>query len=85
MTPTEFHDACYAACYECPQFRGYDEDEDTEFVNLPKKGMFAVVKFWRTNEILWEHGYYQALPEECQELFDKIDELLDQAIRDALK
>ena len=89
MTPREFHDACHEACYECPQFRGYDDDmtlgEWGEFGDIPKKGMAHVIKFWRGNEILWEHGYSAALPQEVQGLFEKIDKLLDAAIKEALK
>lgn len=89
MTPKEFHEACHEACYECPQFRGYDDDtifgEWGEFGKIPNKGMVHVIKFWRDNEILWDSGYSAALPEEIQDLFAKIDELLDAAIRKALE
>lgn len=89
MTPKEFHQACHEACYECPQFRGYDDDshfgEWGEFGKIPKKGMIHVIKFWRDNEILWDEGYSAALPEEIQGLFAKIDELLDKTIKEALK
>ena len=89
MTPKEFHEACHEACYECPQFRGYDDDtkfgEWGEFGKIPNKGMAHVIKFWRDNEILWGSGYSAALPEEIQDLFAKIDELLNAAVRKALK
>ncbi len=88
MTPEEFHDACHEAILQCPQFRGYDDDTRFhgfgEFGKIPKKGMLAVVKFWRDNEILWDSGYSEELPQECLELFEKIDSLLDKAIKEAL-
>ena len=88
MTPKEFHEACHEACQECPQFRYYDDDsqfgEWGEFGDIPKKGIVNVVKFWRENEILWEYGYSECLPCEVKDLFDRIDALLDDAIRKAL-
>lgn len=88
MTPTEFHEACHEACFSCPQFRGYDDDtifdEWGEFGNIPKRGMVKVVKFWRDERILWEMGYSEELPQDIQDLFERIDALLDEAIRKAL-
>lgn len=88
MSPAEFHEACHEACLQCPQFRGYDDDttlgEWGFFGDIPKKGIVNVVKFWRDNEILWDSGYSAALPQEIQDLFGRIDALLDEAIRKAL-
>jgi len=47
--------------------------------------MINVIKFWRGNETLWEHGYSAALPQEVQDLFERVDSLLDNAIKEALK
>lgn len=88
MKPREFHEACHDACMECPQFRGYDDDtyfhEFGEFGDIPRKGMRTVIKFWKDNEILWQSGYSSALPQEIQELFSRIDALLDEAIKKAI-
>lgn len=89
MTPKEFHEACHAAIQECPQFHGYDDDMYIdgwgEFGNIPKKGWVAVIRFWKEEPLLWESGYDQALPEDVQELFDKVEKLLDAAIKEAVK
>ena len=89
MTPKEFHEACHNACLECPQFRGYDDDthigEWGEFGKIPDKGMVYVIKFWKDNDLLWGSGYSEALPKEVQDLFEKIDTLLDAAIREAIR
>lgn len=89
MTPSEFHEACHEACMQCPQFRGYDDDtlvgEWGAFGDIPKKGIVKVIKFWRDDRLLWDMGYSECLPEEIQDLFAKIDTLLDKAIKEALK
>lgn len=89
MTPRDFHEACYDAICECPQFRGYDDDMYIagwgEFGEIPNKGWVKLIRFWKEEPLLWESGYEQALPEEVRDLFDKIDRLFDQAIKDALK
>ena len=57
MTPKEFHEACHEAICSCPQFQGYDDDQYFqgfgEFSKIPKKGMLAVIKFWRKDDLLW--------------------------------
>ena len=89
MSPTEFHEACHDACLECPQFRGYDDDTIFhgfgEFGNIPKKGMMKVIKFWRDDRLLWEMGYSECLPTEVLEIFDRIDELLNEAIKQVME
>ena len=89
MTPREFHDACHDAICECPQFDPYDDDQEIlgwgEFGNIPKKGWVKTIRFWKENDLLWDMGYSQCLPEEVQELFDKVDRLFEQAIKEALK
>ena len=89
MTPKELHEACYDAICQCPQFRCYDDDmhfqEFGEFGDIPKKGIVNVIKFWREDKYLWELGYSEELPQECLDLFEKIESLLEKAIKDALK
>ena len=84
MTPKEFHEACYEAICECPQFRGYDDDTMFvgygEFGDLPKKGWRKLIQFWKQEHLLWDMGYSKALPQEVQDLFDQIDTLFYEAI-----
>ena len=87
MTAQELHAACYAAMCECPQFRGWDDDGEFagygEFGKIPRKGMYRTVQFWREwGDLLWEHGYASALPQEAQELFETIDGVIAQAVKD---
>ena len=87
MTPKEFHEACHEACLQCPQFRGYDDDQQFRgrpgtFGSVPKKGMYAVYKFWKDDALLMEHGYYKALPSEAQEIFDNIEAVIEKAIKE---
>ena len=89
MTPKEFHESCHEAICSCPQFQGYDDDQYFEgfgeFSKIPKKGMLAVIKFWREDDLLWDKGYSEELPEECLQLFEEIDSLIEKAIKKALK
>lgn len=90
MTAEELHAACYAAVCECPQFEQWDDDSQFagygEFGSIPRKGLYHVVKFWREHgELLWEYGYDQALSSEARELFEEIDQVIDDAIRNHFK
>lgn len=89
MTPREFHEACYDAICECPQFQGYDDDTYFEgygeFGNIHKKGLHKVIKFWMDDDLLWNKGYSEALPQEVLEVFERIDSLVNKAIKEALK
>jgi hypothetical protein len=85
MTPQEFHDACHYACLQCPQFPGYDDDQmfmgaDTPFGDIPKKGMYAVYQFWKDDALLMERGYFNALPEEVKDIFNRIEKVIAAAI-----
>jgi hypothetical protein len=86
MTPQEFHEACHDAICECPQFRPYDDDQEIqgygEFGKIPKRGWVKLIKFWKDEPLLWESGYEEALPEEVQELFEKVDSLFEKAIKE---
>lgn len=87
MTPKEFHEACHNACLECPQFQGYDDDQQfqggsTAFSKIPKKGMYAVYKFWKDDAILMDHGYYECLPPEAKEIFDNIEDVIKKATKE---
>ena len=86
MTPHEFHEACHEAISQCPQFRGYDDDQmflggTVPFAKIPKKGMYAVYQFWKDEALLMEHGYYKALPEEAQDIFERIEKVIAAAIK----
>lgn len=90
MTAQELHDACYEAMCECPQFQGWDDDTEFsdygEFDKIPRKGLYRTVQFWREwGHLLWESGYDQALPEEVRELFDNIEQVIDQAVKNYCK
>jgi hypothetical protein len=90
MTAQELHDACYAAMCECPQFRGWDDDGEFsgygEFGKIPRKGMYRTIQFWREwGHLLWEYGYEKTLPQEAQDLFDNIDRVIEQAIKNYCK
>ena len=90
MSPFELHEMCHEACQECPQFDYYDDDMEFpgfgEFGNIPKRGMMNVVKFWREyGTLLWVSGYENALPPEAQELFEDIDKVINQALKDYFK
>lgn len=88
--------ACMDACDECPQHRGFDDDQSElhngryiDVATLHTKGIAAVIKYWRDpttigGALLWEHGYYQALDPEIQQLFEKVDTIVDNAIKEAL-
>lgn len=85
MTPTELHNICHEAALQCPQFRGYDDDqcfvgELRSFGDIPKGGFPAVVKFWREEGHLFNLGYDATLPEHIQELFANIDDVINKAI-----
>lgn len=52
--------------------------------------MFAVIGYWRDLEtpggdILWNYGYYLQLPKEAQEIFKKVDEIIETAIKTHFK
>lgn len=96
MTPKKLHDACVKAVQQCPQCDYDDEHNDAycksygEFYDngkpLYKKGMFAVINYWKNpktigGNLLWDIGYYQCLPKKVQELFDKVDEITETAIK----
>ena len=90
MTPKELHDACHEACMECPQFSGYDDDQcftgsTRAFGDIPKGGYQAVIAFWKDDQYLWEHGYYNALPQEVQDMFEGIEALYQKAIKEFFK
>ena len=90
MTAQELHDACHDAMCQCPQFRGWDDDQHFsgygEFATVPRKGLYATVKFWKEfGYLLWDKGYSDALPTEVQELFDDIDRVIEQAVKDYVR
>lgn len=87
MTPKEFHEACHEACLQCPQFGGYDDDQQFHgrsgtFGSVPRKGMYAVYKFWKDDALLMDKGYIEALAPEAREIFDNIEAVIEKAIKE---
>jgi hypothetical protein len=90
MDAQELHDACYDAMCQCPQFRGWDDDGEFsgygQFGKIPSKGLYKTIQFWREwGDLLWERGYEKVLPQEAQDLFDNIERVIEQAIKDYCK
>ena len=89
MTPKQFHQACYDAICECPQFSGYDDDTEFEgvgeFGKIHKKGWGVVIRFWKDHPILWGSGYSECLPPEVLSAFEKAERIFDQAIKKAME
>jgi hypothetical protein len=90
MTPAEFHEACHDACMQCPQFTGYDDDQQFQgrsgaFGSIPKKGMYAVYQFWKDDALLMEHGYFEALSPEAKDIFERIEGVIKKAIKEAFQ
>lgn len=88
MTPKELHNICHQAAMQCPQFRAYSSDQRIDgikFGSIPKKGYVAVINFWKDDLILWEYGYYEALPDEVQQLFEDIDKVMNKAVKNYCK
>lgn len=90
------NEACMAACDECPQHRGFDDDTRelgggtyTNVSKLHRKGILAVVKYWRDpqtigGQLLWEFGYSDCLDPTILELFENVDQIINKAITEAL-
>lgn len=92
----DLHDACIAACEQCPQHRGFDSGEFellngryTDVTKLPSKGIAAVVQYWRDpatigGGLLWKSGYSECLDPQYNELFSTVDTIIEQALHKAL-
>ena len=93
MTPKELHEICHEAAMQCPQFRGYDDDQNfllsngqkCEFGDIPRKGYAAVIQFWKVEGHLFDMGYHECLPPNVQQMFDEIDAVIAKAIKDYFK
>jgi DUF971 family protein len=93
VTPKELHETCHEAAMQCPQFQGYDDDQNfllpdgrsVEFGDIPKKGYAAVIQFWKEEKHLFEFGYFECLPPDVQQMFDEIDAVIAKAIKDYFK
>ena len=93
MTPKELHEICHEAAQECPQFRGYDDDQTfrlasgnlCEFGKIPGKGYATVIQFWKEEGHLFNMGYYECLPRDIQQMFDEIDMVIAKAINGYFK
>ncbi len=87
MTAQEIHDDCYAAMCQCPQFRGWDDDQcfagyKHTFGDTPKQGLYKTILFWREwGDLLWEKGYCDALSPTTLEIFNNIDRVIADAIK----
>jgi hypothetical protein len=67
-------------------YRGFDDDQYFqgfgEYQNIPKKGMYKTIQFWKEwGYLLWDYGYDDALPEEVQTLFNDIDNIINEAVK----
>lgn len=91
----EIQQACIEAAEQCPQFK-FHEGDQCELVGgksivpakLRKKGVMAVVKYWRSRDtiggsILWEKGYADCLPPHVLRGFERVEEEIDKAIERA--
>ncbi len=89
MNAKKLHQICYEAYLECPQAREYYGDEEIHgwgrFYDIPKKGILNVYNYWKDDRILWEMGYYQALPDKIQKMFDEIEVVIQKAVNEYLK
>lgn len=95
MNAKEINQACIEACERCPQFHGFDDDQDelvngriVNVTNLYKKGIVSVINYWRNRNsiggsLLYDKGYLEALPYEVIKLFDEVDLIIDTAIAKA--
>lgn len=91
------HAACHEAAMQCPQFHGFDDDQQVlvggrwvEFGDVPKKGLEAVIRFWRDTDsqggdLLFNGGYEAELPGDVAALFSRVDVLVGQAIEQAAR
>ena len=89
MNAQHIHQSCHDAMYQCPQFRGYDDQDFINYGNfddIPKLGILKTIQFWREyGDLLWESGYENALPDDVRDLFDNIDRVINTAIKDYCK
>ena len=51
------------------------------FAKIPRKGLYAVYQFWKDEALLMEYGYYDALPEEAKDIFERIEKVIAAAIK----
>lgn len=88
MTPKKLHKICHEAAMQCPQFKGYDNDQyvgDKKFGKIPKGGYYEVIKFWKADHYLFSLGYCDALPEHVLEMFENFDKVVEQAVNQYFK
>jgi len=90
MNANYLHNACHETMYECPQFDGFEDDSFFDgygkFGDIPKKGLFKTIQFWREHgELLWEDGYDDLLPDDVKQVFANIDNVIDKAIKEYCK
>ena len=88
MTPQELHEIFHEAMQECPQFNCFDDDQEIlgwgQFGKIPRKGYAYVIRFWKEGTDLFDMGYDAALPNEVQQLLERIDKLFEKAVREAM-
>jgi hypothetical protein len=90
MDARYLHDACHEAACQCPQFLGYEDDgyfpDYGEFGDIPKKGLYRTVQFWREyGHLLWEYGYEDHLPDDVKEVFENIDSVIAKSVKEYCK
>ena len=88
MNAQKLHEECHAACRVCPQFRPFKGHlwipKYGFFRDIPKKGVWNVLKFWMGyhGDTLWEMGYAAELSRETLELFSSIDGIINKALKE---
>ena len=87
MTAKRLNEICIDAYLSCPQ-----SDEVCDYIqnDLPKEGLYAVIKYWSDpttigGQTLINSGYYQALPRDVQELFNNIEIVVEKSIKQYIK
>ena len=90
MNAHYLHDACHDAVCQCPQFLGYEDDTYFtgygDFSDIPKKGLYKTVQFWREyGYLLWEYGYEDELPDDVKEVFENIDSVIAKSVENYCK
>lgn len=97
MNAEELNGAFIDACNQCPQFDGFDEDQQ-ELVNgryvnvaaLHKKGAVAVLRYWFNRDtiggnLIHNMGYEAFLPTEVLSFLARVDAEIDAALSRALE
>lgn len=77
MTPTYLHDSCMKVYIDCPQVRHQYQSylafkEMCNNIKVQYNTLGDVATYWLNNDILWQKGYSEELPEDVKNLFSQI-------------